>query len=220
MPATLEWVDVVYSAVSDAAPAVITITPPGGVATSTTYEIIYNILESGAYAWCSFPARVEETPLRVSDFSVNFGGKWNGTALLGGHTIAAEINSLKWTCNCGPIPDFTPGGGTYLYANRAIRAPRTQTLTLNRRFLDGILAQRFSDLEYMVLYAKAEGAEYESGHKYTIEIVWPRVSIKSRPVSMGDKSRLIEAVEFDVFQDDTYGSVILYTKNKVQHYAQ
>lgn len=220
VPTTNEWVDVAFSAVSGAIPAVITITPPGGVATATDYEILYNIVETGTYAWCSFPNRVDEYPLRVSDFQVKLGGKWDGSALAGGHTLMADINSLKWTCNCGPVPDFTPGSGGYLYANRALRNPRTQTITLNRRFLDGILAQRFTDIEYFTLYAKAEGAEYEAGHKYTIEIVWPRVSVKGRPVTVGDKNRLVEAAEFDVFQDDTYGSVILFTKNKIQNYGQ
>jgi hypothetical protein len=218
VPTTGEWVDVTYSAVSDASPAVITISAPGGTADLVDYKIIYNIKEAGSYAWCSFPNRVEEPPLRVSDFYVNIGGKWSGS-LVGGHQMAAEINSLKWNFNQNLTPDFTPGGGTYSYANRALRNPRTQTVGLDRRFLDYIIGQKFSDIEYFTLYAKAEGPEYESGHKYTVEIVWPRVSVKGRPVEV-DGSRLVERAEFDVFQDDTYGSVILYTKNKVQHYAQ
>lgn len=218
-PTTEEWIDVSFSAVSDAVPAVITISAPGGVATLVDYEIIYNIKEAGAYAWCSFPNRVEEPPLRVSDFYVNIGGKWTGS-LAGGHQMAADINTLKWSCKCGPEPDFAPGGGTYLYANRALREPRTQTVTLDRRFVDSILAQRFDDIEYFTLYAIAAGAIYDSPHKYTTEIVFPRVAAKGRPVSVGDKNRLVEAVEFSVYQDDTYGSVILRTKNMVQHYAQ
>jgi len=219
-PTTGEWIDVVYSAVSAAAPAVITIAAPGGVATSTQYQIIYNIVETGAYAWCAFPNRVEEYPLRVSDFAVKIGAKWDGSALTGGHPMAAEINSMKWHCECGPVPDFTSGGGTYLFANRALRSPRVQTVTLDRRFLDTILARRFADIEYFTLHAKAEGAEYEAGHKYTVEVLFPRVSVKGRPVSIGDKNRLSEGVEFDIFQDDTFGSVLLWTKNKVQNYAQ
>ena len=219
VPTTEEWVDVVFSAVSDASPAVITISAPGGVATLCDYEIIYNIKEAGDYAWCVFPNRVEEYPLRVSDFYVNLGGKWTGT-LAGGHQMAADINMFKWSCKCGPVPDFAPGGGTYLYANRALRPPRAQTVTLDRRFVDSILAQRYDDIEYFTLYAIAAGAVYDTPHKYTVEVVFPRVAVKGRPVSVGDKNRLVEAVEFDVYQDDTYGSVILYTKNMVQHYAQ
>lgn len=215
-----QWIDVAYSAVSAATPAVITITPPGGVATLTDYEIIYNIAESGSYGWCVFPNRVEEYPLRVSELLIKVGGKWNGSTLAGGHTLQADINSFKWTCNCGPVPDFTPGGGTYQYANRALRNPRSQTITLDRRFMDAILYQRFVDIEYFTFYAIAEGAEYDTGHKYTIEVLFPRVSVKGRPVTVGDKNRLVEAAEFEVLEDDTYGSVILWTKNEVQNYAQ
>jgi hypothetical protein len=216
VPTTNEWVDVAYSAVSDAEPAVITITPPGEAATACTYKIIYNIKEAGSYAWCAFPDRVEEPPLRVSDFYVNIGGKWTGS-LAGGHQMASEINSLKWSFNQNLTPEFTPGGGTS-YANRALRNPRRQTVSLDRRFLDYIIGQKFSDIEYFSLYAKAEGPEYDTGHKYTVEVVWPRVSVKGRPVEV-DGSRLVERVEFDVLQDDDYGSVILCTKNKVEHYA-
>ncbi len=218
VPTTGEWVDVVFTAVSDAEPAQITIVAPGGTADLIDYKIIYNIKEAGSYAWCAFPNRVEEPPLRVSDFYVNIGGKWTGS-LAGGHQMGAEINSLKWNFNQNLTPDFTPGGGTYSYANRALRNPRTQTVSLDRRFLDYIIGQKFADIEYFTLYAKAEGPEYEAGHKYTVEVVWPRVSVKGRPVEV-DGSRLVERAEFDVLQDDTYGSVILYTKNKVQHYAQ
>jgi len=219
VPSTLEWVDVVYSVVSGATPAVITITPPGGVATSTSYEIIYNIVESGTYDWCSFPSRVSEPPLRVSDFSVNIGGKWSGSAIVGGHPLSADINSMDWTFNNKLTPDFVPGGGTYSYANRGLRQGRDQKLTLDRRFMDYIIGQRFYDLETFVFYAKAEGPEYEAGHKYTVEIVFPKVGVMARPIGR-DGGRLSEKVDLVILQDDTYGSVILYTKNKVQHYAQ
>lgn len=218
VPTTLEWVDVVYSVVSDATPAVITITPPGGVATSTIYEIIYNIAESGTYAWCSFPSRVVEPPLRVSDFAINIGGKWDGSALAGGHAMAAEVNSFKWTFNNRMKVEFTPGGGTYMYANRAIREGRVQTITFDRQFKDLIFSQRFSDLETFVFYAKAEGPEYDTGHKYTIELVFPKVGIRTRTPKR-DGTRLAEESEFIVMQDDTYGSVILYIKNKVATYG-
>jgi hypothetical protein len=214
-----QWVDVVVTVASDAIPCILTITPPGGTATSTTYEVIFNQAETGGNSWCSFPNRVEEYPLRVSDFLVKMGAKWDGSTLTGGHQMAAEINSLKWNFNQNLTPDFTPGGGTYSYANRALRKPRAQTVSLDRRFLDFIIGQRFTDIEYFSLYGKAEGAEYEAGHKYTIEVLFPRVSVKGRPIAVAD-SRLVERAEFDVFQDDTYGSAILWTKNKVQNYAQ
>ena len=92
VPTTGEWQDVVVTVVSAATPAVLTITAPGGVATSTSYEIIYVPVEP---AWCAFPSRVSEPPLRVTDLVVLLGGKWDGSAFLGGHTMSAELESIE-----------------------------------------------------------------------------------------------------------------------------
>lgn len=219
VPVTLEWVDVVCTAASDASPAVLTIAAPGGTHTACNYEIIYNIKETGTYAWCSFPSRVSEPPLRVSDFLVNIGGKWDGSAITGGRQLSADINSMDWVFNNKLTPDFVPGGGTYSYANRGLRQGREQKITLDRRFMDYIVGQRFYDLETFVFYAKAEGPEYEAGHKYTLEVVFPKVAVMARPIGR-DGNRLSEKVDLLILEDDTYGSVILYTKNKVQNYAQ
>jgi len=217
-PVNGQWVDVVFSAVSGATPAIVTITAPGGAATSTTYEIIYNQAETGVYAWGAFPSRVSEPPLRCSDFLVNMGGKWDGTVLTGGHPMSADINSIDWTLNNGITPAFTPGGGTYSYANQALRDGRTQTIALDRQFKEFIVGQRFYDLSTFVLYAKAEGPEYEAGHKYTVEIVFPKVCILRDPYGRTG-NRLTEKAEFKILEDDVYGSVVLYIKNKVATYA-
>ncbi len=218
VPTSNEWVDVAYSAVSDASPAIITITPPGGVATLCDYKIIYNIKEAGTYAWCSFPSRVTEPPLRVSDFSVNIGGKWDGSALTGGHALSSDINSLEWSFNQNLKPEFTPGSGSGVYANRALREARVQKITLDRVFRDYIVAQRLDDDETVVIRAIAEGAEYEAGHKYTVEIVWPKVAVVQTPISV-DGKRLAEKGDLLVMEDDAYGSVVAYVKNKIATYA-
>jgi len=75
------WRDVSYSAVSAATPAVITITSVGGAGASITYEVDYIAAESG---WMTFPSRVTETPLRVSEMTLKLGGAYidyvtNGT---------------------------------------------------------------------------------------------------------------------------------------------
>lgn len=214
-----QWVDVVCTEASGATPCVLAITAPGEAATSTTYEVIYNQKEADPYDWCVFPNRVEEDPIRVSDFLIKLGGKWDGSALTGGHQMSAEINSLEWSAQNGLKPASAPGSGTYKYANQGLRSGRTQTITIERRFLDLILAQRFFDVEYFTLYAKAVGESYESGRYYTGEIIWPRVAVKGRPVSVGDGNRNVEGVQLDVYQDDIYGSVIVKCENMVTTYA-
>ena len=218
VPSTLEWKDVSFSVVSAATPAVITIVAPGGVATLVDYKIIYNIAESGDYAWCSFPSRVVEPPLRVTDFSIKFGGKWNGTTLLEGHTMQAEIKSLEWTFTNGIKPEFVPGAGSGVYANRALRDGRTQKISLGRDFRDYIVGMRADLTDTFVLYALAEGSVYDTPHKYTVEIIWPKVGVLAAPQNL-DGKRLGEAGDLVVFEDDTYGSVIVNCKNKVATYA-
>jgi hypothetical protein len=79
VPTTGEYKDVAVTAVSAATPAVLTITAPGEAATSTSYEILYVPTEA---AWCTFPSRVTESPLRVTDLVVKIGGKWTGRHFL------------------------------------------------------------------------------------------------------------------------------------------
>lgn len=215
VPATLQWVDVVFSVVSDASPAVITIVAPGGVATSTDYEIIYS---RTAVAWETFPARISEPPLRVTDLIVNLGGKWDGSALVGGHVLAEEIESIEHVLNNQMLIEFRVGG-TGIYANYAVRQGRMQTLRLNRQLRDFILQQRMADNEYFVVYMKATGAEFETGKNYYVEAVFPRCNVLKAPISVGGKF-LGEAGDLVVLQDDTYGSVKVTVGNMVTQYAQ
>jgi hypothetical protein len=186
VPTTEEWVDVVFTAVSDATPAVITIVAPGGVATATDYEIIYS---PTAVAWETFPQRVSEPPLRVTDLIVNLGGKWDGTDLLGGHVLAEEIESIEHVLNNQLLVEFRVGG-TGSYANYAVRQGRMQTIRLNRQARDYILQQKMTDNEYFVVYMKATGAEFEAAvveppepaHNYFVEVVFPRCNVLKSPV--------------------------------------
>ncbi len=218
-PVTLEWIDVVVTAASGATPCILTIVAPGGGHVATTFEVIYNAHEADAYAWGVFPSRVVEPPLRPTDFAVNFGGKWDGSAILGGHPVQADINSFEWTFNNNLTPDHTAGAGSGDYCNRALREGRAQTVKFDRMMREAILRKWMVTQSTFVLYAKAEyPVEYDVGHKYTVEIVFPRVSVLTAPIKETGK-RLAEEATFKILEDTTYGSVILYVKNKVATYA-
>ena len=47
-------------------------------------------------AWATFPARVDESPLRVSNLVLQVGGAWDPVGLTyeGGYTLAEEIASI------------------------------------------------------------------------------------------------------------------------------
>lgn len=212
------WEDVTYTAVSSATPAVITIASMGGAGGSISYKVMY-IPDETATAWCTFPSRVSETPLRTSQLSVIHNGKWNGSAISGGHTLGAELKNLKWSFNNTGSPEFTPGSGNLNYADRFIRSGRKQTVDLGREFRDYVYQQHIDDEDTFLLYCLAEGAIYDTPHKYTVEVVFPKVAVKKAQKGV-DNNRLSEAVTLQVLEDDTYGSVVLNVKNLQAKYCQ
>lgn len=214
VPSTAEWQEVVYSIASSATPAIITMAAPGGAATSTDYEILFLPTEA---TWCTFPSRVVEPPLRVTDLVMKIGGKWDGAAFQGGRTIDVEIDSIEHVLNNQMSIEFRPGG-TGKYANYAMRGGREQTLKLNRQMRDFILEQRMKDNEYFGVYLKATGAEFESGKNYYVQVIFPRCGVIKATKSVSDKV-IAEAGDLKVLEDDTYGSVLVEVANKVATYA-
>jgi len=191
-------------------------TDPGTIIESTdaTYEVLYIPTESG---WMTFPSRINETPLRVSEMTLTVGGKWNGTTFLGGRDLQAELKSIDWTFNNSLKVEFVPGaGGTY--ASRGIREGRSQKLKLNREFREYIMQQHMDDNDTLGLYILVEGAIYDSPHKYQAEFIFPKVGVLAAPVSV-DGKRLAEAGDLQVLEDSTYGSVIVKVKNLQITYA-
>lgn len=212
--ATGVWTEVVFTAVSDATPAIITIEAPGSATTSVTYKVLYTPEESG---WMSFPSRVTETPLRVSQLTMKLGGAWSGSAFQGGRTLAAEIDSVEYALNNNMQVEFTPGASG-VYASRAFRDGRVQTLKLNREMREYILQNHIDDNDTFGVYLLAQGAEYVSGHNFQAELIFPKVGVLTAPLSVNGK-RLAEAGDLKVLEDDTYGSVIANVKNQVATYA-
>jgi len=202
------------SAVSAATPAVITIDSLGGTGATVTYKILYAPVEP---AWATFPARVTETPLRVSQACLYLGGAWSGTAFVGGKQVASELKSCEWTLANGLAVEFTPcAGGSY--AGRAYREGRNQTVKLNRELRDWLVQNYMGTNETFGLHLLCEGAEFDTGHKYTVELIFPSLGVLSAPLST-DGKRVAEAGDLQVLQHATYGSVIAIVKNMVATYA-
>lgn len=208
------WTDVEVTAVSGATPDVLTIVAPGAVATAVNYKVLYAPAESG---WMTFPPRVAESPLRVSEVQVNLGGTWSGTAFAGGRVVSSECKTLEYKLANSMETNFRIGAGGG-YACSAFRGGRVQTLTMNREMRDYILQNLLDQSDTFGVRILAEGAEFDTGHKYTVEMIFPRVGVLKAPISV-DGKRLAEAGEFTVLEDDTYGSAIVRVKNLVAQYA-
>jgi len=208
------WTEVVYTAVSDAEPAVITIVAPGAGEVVVNYRILYIPEEAD---WHIFPARVQETPLRVAQMTVNMGGKWGGASFTGGRSLAAEVKNIDWNVQNGITPEFVPGGGG-AYASRMIREGRTQTLKLNREFREYILQQHIDANDEFGVHIQCLGGLMDDTYYYTVDIAFPACGVVEAPISV-DGKRLAEAGDLRVLEDATYGSVITYVQNLQTKYA-
>ena len=208
------WTEVTYSAVSAATPAVITIGNPGGAGASVTYKVLYIPTEA---AWATFPARTTETPLRATDLTVSLGGTVSGGVYSAGREFACEVESVEYSlANNMQIEMCVGGSGSY--ADRAFRDGRVQTLKFNREFRDYILQQHIDSNDTFAVKILAEGAIFDTPHKYTVQLLFPKVACLSAPLSVNGK-RLAEAGDFLVLEDATEGSVIATVKNLVATYA-
>ena len=165
----------------------------------------------------TFPAKVSETPLRVAELTLKLGGLWNGSAFQGGREMDAELKSVEWAFSNNGEVQFVPGAGD-AYAARYVREGRTQTIKVDREFREYILQQHIDDNDTFGLYILAEGAVYDSPHKYQVEIIFPSVAVLTAPLSV-DGKRMGEAGDLQVLEDDTYGSVIAKVKNLQATYA-
>lgn len=201
--------------VSDATPAVITIESLGGDGLdSLNYKILYVPTEA---AWGTFPARLTETPMRVSQACLYVGGGWTGSAFAGGQAMGSVLTSLEYQLNNNLDIKFSMcAGGTY--AGRVWRSGRSQTLKLNRKTRDYLLQNYILQNETLGVHLLCEGAEFDTGHKYTLELIFPRVAVLTAPFS-SDNGRVAEAGDLKVLEDDTYGSVICRIKNLVETVA-
>ncbi|MGD0020830.1 MAG: hypothetical protein ABSC54_00860 [Smithellaceae bacterium] len=210
------WTEVVYSAVTAGPPSVITMVAPGATHTLKNFKILYIPAESGS-AWMTFPARITETPLIVSQMNLNVGGTWSGSAFAGGRILSAEMKQLVWTLQNNLKVEYVPGAGG-VYAARAIRDGRAQMIKLDREFREYIMQQHMADNDSMGLYILAEGELYDTTYKYQVEIIFPKVAVLTAPISV-DGKRLAEAGDIQVLEDSTYGSVIVNVQNKQTAYA-
>lgn len=209
------WTEVAYSAVSAATPGVITITAPGATATSRTYKVLYVPTEAAAF---TFPAKVQETPLRVAEMTLTMGGTWNGTTFSGGRGMTSEINSLEWKFANNLKIEFVPGAGG-AYATSSWRTGRAQSLALDRKMREFIFQQRMIDNSQFGVRILAEGALYDATNKYQVEVIFPLVSVLKADMKVDGKV-MAEAGDLQVLEDATYGSVIARVKNLQSGYAQ
>lgn len=208
------WTEVVYTAVSSATPAVITVVAPAVAADAISWKVLYVPDEAAPF---TFPAKVQETPLRVSEMTVVMGGKWTGSAFSGGRTLTSEINSIEWKFANNLEVSFVPGAGG-AYAGDCFRQGRNQTITLSRKMKEFIIQQHVISNDTFGFRILCEGAIFDSPHKYSVEVIFPKCAILTADPNIDGKT-VAEGAEIQVLEDATYGSVICNVKNLQTAYA-
>ena len=155
--------------------------------------------------------------MRVAQACLHLGGNWDGTAFVGGRQLAADLTSFEYSLQNNLEVKFTPcAGGSF--AGRAFRSGRNQTIKINRKMRDMLLQQYMASNEYLGLHLLCEGAEFDTSHHYTLELIFPRLGILASPIAT-DGKLVAEAGDLQVLEDATYGSVIARVKNLVSAYA-
>lgn len=206
---------VTVNAVSDADPAVVTIEAPDVDTADVDYTVLYVPAESDG--WMSFPARVLESPMRVSNLAITVGGAWNGSDFVGGRSLGCEVSSLTWSLENSIAAGFCMGSD-YRYAARLTREGRSQTINLTQELRNYILQQNLKDNATFGVEIELTGMEYEDGQAYMFRAIFPQVGVLGAPISV-DGKRLAEAGDFKVLDHDIYGSVIVQVRNQVGNYV-
>lgn len=209
------WEEVTVTAVSDAATAGLTFVAPSANNSSITYKVLFVPEEDARW---TFPSRVAESPLRVSEMDFFLGGTWNGTAFVGGQNIGADIQSISTGYNNNSTISFVPGGGG-AFASKHERSGRSQSLKVDKSFKDLMLQQYVKENATFGAYIKCIGKEFAPGEHYQVEIIYPKLGVLDAPVSVSN-NKLQEAGDFAVLQDDTYGSIIVIITHQMNGFAK
>jgi len=210
------WTTVDVSSVSDATPAVLTITPPGSTSAVADYEVFYHPSEE---AWCTPPATLDESPLRLVEAKLVLDGHFDGSTVTGGITLGGDMLSCEVRGENEIELVHVPDASGSLYASESWRTARSVGVKLSRRFRDIVRQAQLDANETMSLLLKIEGALIPDGGgaRFGFDIVFPRVGVLDAPVSANEKV-LAEEGDLRVLEDPTYGLGRVIGHNTVDGY--
>lgn len=197
------------TAVSDATPAVITIPSLGGAGGTVSYTVKY--AASPAPTWTTYPPAIEESALRVSDLCVVLDGTWNGTEFVGGTPLGSRLDSFDLSLKNDLKMEFTACAGG-AYAGRCLKGVLDAEIKLASDMYDELLDETERSNKYFGIWALCEGVEYDTGHKYTFEIICPKCVLMTVDTKDKDK-RLSQDSNVKVLAPAGYSKVIIRGKD-------
>lgn len=217
------WEFPVVSEVSAADPAVITYSPAIGTGTGNVNLEVTYIQDEADLSWCTFPAKISESPLKVTDCEIRLHGLWNGTSFSGGRPVPVDEGlgmSIAIT------PEITihhgPDASGSLFATDSHREGLGIEITITKKMKDAIMQASMdkSDQENIAVRLLLQGAEIDIGGGFYFggEIIFPRCRLLSDEI--GDAGKIKQEVPvLQVLDDGTYDGVVAIIYNQVSAYA-
>ena len=206
------------SAVSGATPAVISLgTAVGASSTPIAFQVDYLPKEPG---WCVFPGPVDESPLKLTEAKVVVDAYFNGTGLVGGEVISADVVGFSIAGANNLVIKQAPDGSGSLSAAQSLRGGRQVTIKLAEKLKSTIRQWQLdhADTERLAVALVLQGAEIDpGGARFGAELIFPCCGILAAPMAAHDKF-LSQEGDLIVLDDGTYGGVIIRCYNQQTGY--
>lgn len=209
------WRNLVPTAVSSATPAVITIPSLGGAGGTISYEVIYAATRP---TWATFPSQLTEPPLQITNMCIWIGGTWDGSAFLGGYPLSRQLDSFDWKFTTNQEAMFSACAGGEYSGTIKRSSQAAHDITIAHDMYEVILEEWRKNGRYFGIWVLCEGAEFDTGQNYTVELVFPRCGIMRNDRS-DNSGMLSNSSTIGVLADSTYGRVIAKVKNLWPQYA-
>jgi hypothetical protein len=217
------WEFPTVSEVSAADPAVVTITPAVGTGTGDIdFEVTY-IEDEGDLAWCTFPAKISESPLKVTCCEVRLHGLWNGTSFSGGRAVPVdEFLGMSIAITNEITIHHGPDASCSLHATDSHREGIGIEITITKKMKDAIMQASMdkSDQENIAVRLLLQGAEIDVGGGFYFggELIFPKCRLMSDEIGDAGKTKQ-EVPVLQVLDDGTYDGIVAIIYNQVSAYA-
>ncbi|MFQ5717158.1 MAG: hypothetical protein ACE5GQ_08660 [Nitrospinales bacterium] len=217
--------EVVVTAVDNALNQ-LTIQSLGGAGAAVTYHLIYTPKNDVAgYTWANLGAlsTIDEFHPRTKDIQLILGGAYDGSDIVGGQVAKCEISSVNYQYNAnGAVQKCFRGGALPVdHATGIDLGDISQTLAVDRDIVDFIMGYwHEKNLNPALKIHAISPVEFETGHRFEIEIIFPKVGFMDNKHNVVD-GKWSSQSSLVVLKDDSpndYPSAVFKVKNQQTGY--
>jgi len=200
-----------------------------GVAGTWNFYVSYMADSSEAnFTWADVSAitTIDEFKMKMKDIKLTMFGQYDGTAkdIVGGQAASCEVDSVNYSFNGNHAVRqcFRTGATPQDYAGGIDTGDYLQTITVERRVKDYLLAIAKDKNLYFSLKLSAVGPEYDAvnSENYQFDLIIPRLGVLEKPMQVNDK-KWVEAGNLVVLKDKnnpTFPTCVVKVRNQVSGY--